>query len=157
MKYFEGIKEEKEIKDKYKVLAKQYHPDLGGSHEIMKEINNQYEKALEGRYQAEGKSITEIEELMAGNKAVSEALNKILPLEGINIELCWMWIWVTGNTVGVKDLLKTAGFFWASQKKAWYWRPDSAKSNNRRKMSLEEIRYKHGSVGLTQKNRLSIA
>ncbi len=83
----------------------------------MKEINNQYHKVLEGVYQASGKSISEIDELMAGNKAVAEALNKILALEGINIELCWMWIWVTGNTATVKDMLKAAGFFWASKKR----------------------------------------
>lgn len=157
MKYFESLKEEKEIKDRYKVLAKQYHPDLGGDAEIMKTINDQYEKVLEGMYQASGKSITEIEELMAGNKAVAEALNKILALDGINIELCWMWIWVTGNTATVKGVLKSAGFFWASQKKAWYWRPDSARSNNRKKMSMDEIRYKHGSISLTKSDRLAIA
>jgi hypothetical protein len=157
MKYFEGFKEEKEIKNRFKELAKQYHPDLGGDAEIMKIINDQYEKVLEGMYQASGKSITEIEELMTGNKAVAEALNKILALDGINIELCWMWIWVTGDTASVKDVLKIAGFFWASQKKAWYWRPDQAKSNNRRKMTMDEIRYKHGSVSLTRPERKAIA
>ena len=157
MRYFEGLKEEKDIKDRYKELAKQHHPDLGGDTEIMKEINYQYGKVLEGAYQAQGKSLSEIEELMAGNRAVAEALNKVLALDGINIELCWMWIWVTGNTALVKDILKSAGFFWASQKKAWYWRPDQAKSRNRKKMSLDEIRYKHGSVALKNSNKLAIA
>jgi hypothetical protein len=157
MKYFEGLTDEKSIKDRYKELAKKHHPDIGGDAEVMKEVNSQYEKVLEGVYQKSGKSITEIEELMKNNLVVREVLNKVIALEGINVELCWMWIWITGNTQPIKEILKQAGFFWASQKKAWYWRPEEAKSSNRRKMSLDEIRYKHGSVELKRSEKLAIA
>ena len=157
MKYFEGLINEKEIKDRYKELAKKHHPDIGGDVDVMKEINNQYEKVLVGMYQKGGKSITEIEELMKNNLAVREALNKVISLEGISVELCWMWIWITGNTQPIKEILKQAGFFWASQKKAWYWRPEQAKSNNRIKMTIDEIRYKHGSLEIKKSVKLAIA
>lgn len=60
MKYFLGLTQELEIKARYKELAKKHHPDLGGCAEIMKEVNAQYEKCMEGMYQHAGKSITEI-------------------------------------------------------------------------------------------------
>jgi hypothetical protein len=94
---------------------------------------------------------------MKNNLAVREALNKVISLEGISVELCWMWIWITGNTQPIKDVLKQAGFFWASQKKAWYWRPEQAKSNNRIKMTMDEIRYRHGSLEIKKSEKLAIA
>ncbi len=157
MNYFEGLKDEVAIKIRYKELAKTHHPDRGGCVEIMKAVNAQYEKVLTGAYQAAGKSITEIEELLKNAVEVRNALAAIMGCEGIEVELCFMWIWVTGNTQPVKDILKDAGFFWASTKKAWYWRPEQAKSNNRRKMSMDEIRFRHGTEKLKYNSNFAIA
>ncbi|WP_446788125.1 DnaJ domain-containing protein, partial [Macellibacteroides fermentans] len=38
-KYFDGCKDEQEIKARYRDLAKKYHPDLGGDLETMKAVN----------------------------------------------------------------------------------------------------------------------
>jgi len=40
--YFIDLTSTENIKARFKELAKQYHPDLGGCVEIMKEINSQY-------------------------------------------------------------------------------------------------------------------
>jgi len=148
MEYFYGLITEQEIKARYKQLAKEHHPDLGGCSETMKIINDQYEQVLTGRYQKDGKSITEIDELLAKDAVLREKLNQIILCEDIYVEVCGRWIWVTGNTKKVKDILKAAKFIWANKKKAWYWHAPEDKSKCRRNMALEDIRSHHGSVRL---------
>ena len=43
---FEKCSQMKEVKAIYRRLAKQYHPDMGGDAEKMKELTKAYEKAL---------------------------------------------------------------------------------------------------------------
>ena len=47
MKYFANIKTLDELKAQYRRLAMQYHPDRGGSTEIMQQINAEYERLHE--------------------------------------------------------------------------------------------------------------
>ena len=77
------------------------------------------------------------------------AVNKIIDLPGINIEICGKWVWVSGDTRAVKNELKTAGFFWARKKQMWYYR----KAEDRRwykgkTATMEHIRDKYGSEEL---------
>lgn len=157
--FFEGICNETEAKAKYKELAKKYHPDVGGCVETMKLINLQYERVLTGVYQKEGKSITEIEELLKRSTGLAEKLCEIIACPSVIVELCGNWIWVTGETREVKETLKGAGFFWASKKGAWYWRSkEDAKTCRGKTLSLEEIRNKHGREVLTKiKEKTKIA
>ena len=148
MNYFEGLTTESDIKSRYKDMAKKHHPDLGGDAEIMKAINNQYEKVLGGAYQKAGKSLSEIEELLKKDMGALAALNLIIGIDGINVELCGCWLWVSGETKTVKDRLKESGFLWSPVKKCWYWRPPEQKYkrfSKRGEYSLDEIRLRHGS------------
>ena len=153
MKYFEGLTDENAIKSHYKDLAKRYHPDIGGDTETMKIINEQYKKVLEGAYQKAGFSISEIDELMKKDKEAMEALKLIAALPSIDVELCGNWIWVTGQTKDVKDLLKQAHYRWASKKKAWYWRPKDYVKKSRGQLSLDQIRDKYGSDKIITKRK----
>lgn len=157
MKYFEGLSEEKEIKQRYKELAKKYHPDLGGDKEIMQAINAQYTSCMEGHYQRAGKSISEIDELMKNDENARKALMQVLLFEGIKIELCGSWIWITGQTKEVKENLKSAGYRWAAKKKAWYWRPaEQAFKRKCGSRSLSWIRDRYGSDDIKASKSTSI-
>lgn len=46
-KYFVGVKNEEELKAKFRELAKQLHPDRGGSHNEFTSMQNEYEYVLE--------------------------------------------------------------------------------------------------------------
>lgn len=122
----------------------------------MKIINLQYEKVLTGVFEKAGKSITEIDNLIANDVILREKLNAVLSLEGIEIELCGTWLWITGETMAVKENIKLAGFFWAKQKKAWYWRSPEERSYNRKSFTIDEIRQKHGSAAIKSSKKYAI-
>jgi hypothetical protein len=151
--YFTGCTTLQEVKDLYRSLAKQYHPDRNQDIDraIMQAINTQYAQAI--AIIAKGGTFTdeqaEAEILKA--EAYQTAVNKVINLDGINLELVGSWLWVTGNTKQHKDILKAepAVFKWAKKKtdfSAWFFRTDEYKTTNRgQKFTLEQIRNKYGS------------
>lgn len=141
------------IKKAYKRAAAKYHPDKkGGNVETMQMVNEAYEalKGYEGTVEA-----NDFEYL----DNVANAINAVINLAGIEIEVCGNWVWVTGDTKPHKDALGRAGagFKYARKKKAWFFRPDDFKSAGRGSMSLEDIRSNHGSQRVKQQfnNRLA--
>jgi len=144
MKYFTECKTIDEVKALYKRLAKEYHPDLGGDTATMQAINTEYAFACAKLAKGAGLSDQEADDEIRFSELYRAALEKIIHLPGIVIELVGSWIWVTGNTRPVKDQLKTAHFFFASKKCAWYFRAEEYKTRRSNK-SLEEIRRKYGS------------
>lgn len=146
MTYFDNCRTLQELKTAYRRAAMDNHPDRGGDENTMKAINLAYEKAF-SRLQAQ-----DTPEAASSRKA-SEApeefiaiINLLAKLNGIDLELCGMWIWISGNTRPHKDTLKTAGCRWASKKKMWYWHPAGWESNGRGKTSMAQIRDKYGSI-----------
>ena len=123
-RFFEGVKDVQELRKKYKELLKQYHPDNGGSVEIMQEINSEYDRL----FKALPKDSTESTKSAAGaagpstsgdgvTDAMRAVLEKLAGLAGITIEICGSWVWVSGDTYPVKDIIKAAGCFFSSKKK----------------------------------------
>jgi hypothetical protein len=155
MNYFSGINTLKVLKMRYRELCKQFHPDLGGDTAVMQEINAQYEYALHHVNDEKGESLNE--ESINIERDLMEVINKIVALQGIIIEVAGRWIWITGETYQYKDYLKSIGCFWAHKKAAWYWRPADAKVKNRRPLSLEQIRYKYGTINIGSEDRPALA
>ena len=153
IQHFQGLVDEPSIKQRYKELAKEYHPDLGGCLETMKVINAQYEQVLKGTYQKAGKSITEIDELLAKDEALRNQIYKIIHLEGLIIELCGSWLWVNGDTKRHKECLKEANFRWSNHKKSWYWRSEAKKGwfKHGNEYDMFAIRERHGSIPIAKR------
>ena len=147
--YFTNISSLEELKKHYKDLAMKHHPDRGGDTATMQEINNEY------RYFCENPSF---DFKYAGDKedllVYPEVLSKIINFKGIVIELIGAWLWVSGNTIAYKTELKQAGFWYASKKQMWYWRPDGLKSNKHDPIDINAIRNKYGSDVIKQKEHL---
>jgi hypothetical protein len=134
------------LKKEYKKQAFANHPDRGGDTETMKEINAEYEKALEILKVAgckQDKQNTEV----AGD--FINIINNIIHLEGLIIEIVGNWLWITGETKQHKDILKENGFYYASKKKAWYLKPIDYTGRSRKHYSLEQIKSKYGSSLVT--------
>ena len=81
----------------------------------------------------------------------------LIHLDGIIIEQCGSWLWLSGKTKEHTKALKDAGCRLARKKKMWYWRPADAACNNRRKRgyrSMAYIRKKYGSVKITAEEEM---
>ena len=153
MKYFNNCTTQAELKTTFRNLAKQFHPDLAGfdTTAIMQEINAEYAFATAKIAKGENLSDEEINATILENQAYKEAIEKIIALQGIEIEVVGAWVWVTGNTYPVKDTIKAAGFFFASKKKAWYFRTEDNAVKKGGKTTLEQIRTKYGSEKINGK------
>ena len=140
----EGINEAKKI---YKIIAKKLHPEIGGSEEDFKILNEIYNNLIEHKIYFSNSSKFDIE--------LEKIISLILHFENINIELVGSWIWVSGDTKEIKEKLKEIGFKWASKKKMWYYGEMKAKNPNPK--SMEEIKTKYGSETLKSNEKKKIA
>ena len=132
------------VKDAYRLAAKTYHPDHNpAGMEMMKLVNAAYDVLRDYAGDLEGEA-----DPATGTypEALNDALNAIIGLDGLMIEVCGAWVWVTGQTRQHKETLKGAGFRFASKKKAWYFRPEDWRSSSRGRYSLDDIRGKYGSI-----------
>lgn len=128
-----SILDESTVKAAFRRAAQKYHPDKGGSTEMMQAVNAAYAE-LQKHY---GETITEFGKDAGYADRLNDAINAIIHLDGLNIEVCGLWVWVSGDTRAHKDTLKASGYFWASKKFMWYFRPEEAKGG--RGCSMDEI------------------
>jgi len=145
MKWFGSCTTPDQVKALYKKLAKANHPDFGGSTQVMQAINSEYAYASAKVVRDGGLNRDDAENELHFSRVYQEAIEKISHLEGLIIELIGHWIWVSGNTRPYKEVLKGAGYYFASKKLAWYYRSDEFRVKKGGKKSLEEIRSKYGS------------
>lgn len=139
--YFDEVTTIEELKKEYRRLCMKHHPDKGGNTETMQAINSMYEARLTMLAQSEKNT----EEAINIGKQYQEQIQKIIHLPDIEIEVCGLWIWVSGQTFPVKTQLNEANYKFASKKKVWYWKPPNMKSTNRKPRSMEWIRNRYGS------------
>ena len=133
----------KDVKHAYRKAAMKYHPDRNpAGAEMMKVINAAYDALKEFSGDIPDSESTQAQDYP---KALNDALNAIINLEGLEIEICGAWVWVSGNTKQHKNILKETGFKWASKKKNWYFRPEDWRSSSRGAYSMDDIRDKYGS------------
>lgn len=145
--YFSTCTTRAELKAEYRRLAMLHHPDRGGSIAHMQAINAEYER-LFARLPRDGSDTAAGERDEDDGEEAGDfpaALQAIIHLPGLNIELIGNWLWVTGATYPVRDALKAAGFRWSKAKTAWYWHPEGYRKFGRRRYELDEIRTMHGS------------
>lgn len=133
-----------ELKKEYFKLAKKYHPDAGGTNEQFQTLQNEYDKHLKTLLSGSKLSSEQQANEIELDKALRDAANALAGLSAIDIELSGKWLWVTGNTYPIRTELKSAGFLFASNKKAWFYK--GTESKGRGNMSLEEIKTKYGAT-----------
>jgi hypothetical protein len=160
--YFTDCQSLEEAKSLYKKLARQHHPDLGGDTRTMQEINAQYatfqanfvrtsERARQQQAHAEGKkTAADYHDLDEVAETLRVKIEAVLNM-GLDVELCGLWLWVTGDTKPHKEELKALGFRWSPHKTAWYY--PAVPSFNRIPRSMDDIRQMHGSMKFVSPNR----
>ena len=86
MTYFRNVNTLEELRKQYKELLKQYHPDNGGSVEIMQEINSEYDrlfKALPKDSTENAKSAAGAAGASTSADGVTDAMRAVLESVGI--------------------------------------------------------------------------
>ena len=139
-----GINEAKKI---YKTMAKKLHPDVGGSEEEFKLLNNIYNDFIEHKIYFSNESKIDLE--------LEKIISQILHFENITIELIGSWIWLSGDTKSIKDILKDLNFKWAFKKKMWYY--GEMKGKNLKPKSMDEIKSKYNTQTFKSKEKYKIS
>ena len=80
---------------------------------------------------------------------------KILHYENLVIEVVDSWIWLSGETRAIKEVLKELKFKWASKKKMWYY--GEMKGKNLKQKSMDEIKAKYRCTTVATKASKRIA
>ena len=158
IKFFTGCKTLEQLKREYKRLAKLNHPDCGGDDATMAAINAEFDELSKRlpRETATGETYQPREEEREAPEKFREAVAATLNMDGVTVELCGAWLWVTGNTYPHRDRLKGAGYRFSKNKVAWYWHDENSVSHSKKRYSLDEIRLMHGSETIkTQGGKLS--
>ena len=88
---------------------------------------------------------------------LNEAINAVISLDGVIVEVCGIWVWLSGNTRPMKDSIKAAGYKWAGKNKKWYFRTTDYKSRGRGNYTMDDIRAAHGSETLNPVHRSRLA
>ena len=144
------------LKKAYRKACKIFHPDINPAGEkMMKIVNSAYDllkgKSFPIQLEKEGSTTSLPVEL-------EKALNAVISLEGIEIEVCGVWIWVSGDTKSHKEAFKAAGYKWSGKKKMWYFRVEAQGfKGKRRAYSMDKIRALHGSQSVQTKTYKKLA
>ncbi len=137
-KEFENVTGLNEAKKIFKKLARELHPDVGGSDEEFKILKNVYDDIVENKIYFSNETKIDLE--------LEKIISQILHYENITIEIVGSWIWLSGETKAIKDKLKELNFKWARKKKMWYY--GEMKGKNPKQKSMEEIKSKYGCTTL---------
>ena len=153
--YFKDCTNIDEVKNTYRKLVKKYHPDINKNVDdcFIKEINSQYDMAI--KRLKDTKSTKKADSQVKEAELFKDIIVQLIKFDDIEIEICNWYLWVSGNTKPIKDLLKSLNFRWASKKKQWYYRPEWCYSRNRKEWSMEQIRSTYGSQKINNKESTS--
>ena len=154
MKYFKNINTLEELRKEYKRLVKMYHPDNGGSEEVIKEVNTEYERMFEilkngAKTEDERNNKYDINE----DEAIREMIKKVINFN-VTIEIVGTWIWIGGNTYPIKDALGALGFKWCGNKKLWAWHYGEWKRVSG-KRTYSQIKEKYGYTTVKKETKKS--
>lgn len=149
MKYFERCTTLDELKKEYRKLAMMYHPDReGGDLAVMKRINAEHDDVFEFLKKKANATAESGRETTETPEEFREIIEKLIRMDGINVELCGSWLWISGETFLHREELKEAGCRWAKTKRMWFWHHAEDGAHRRGKLSMEAIREKYGSEKL---------
>lgn len=156
MTYFSNCKTCEELKAEYRRQAMRLHPDNGGDEEEFKKMQADFtaifDRLKNVHTTKEGKTYEKTGENASTETAAEfmNIINILLSFDGVHVELCGSWLWVSGDTRQYKDQLKELGCKWSSNKKMWYYQRDGRRRYHKKAWSINEIRAAYGSKAFTR-------
>ncbi len=142
--FFNNCKTVEATKILYRQLAMKHHPDrTGGDNATMQAINVEYQNCLKSfDGQTDGEHTYHYDETK--EQQVIDKIYELLALRlnGIEINLIGLWVWVTGETKQHRKVLKAVNCKWHSKRLCWYWH--NGKKRFQSKGNLSELAKKYG-------------
>jgi len=149
--YFNNPQTLEDLKKQYRELAFKYHPDRGGSNEVMKAVNSEYDELFETlkdiHRTKDGEIYTAKQTTGETSEQFKEIISELMKMDDIVIEIIGCFVWVTGNTKAYKEKLKELKLQWHSKKFAWYLKPEDYRKRSHKDYELDEIRAMYGTEG----------
>lgn len=152
--FFNNCQTPAEVKNRYRSLALQNHPDRGGTNEVMKQINAAYHQMLKMLDGYVNQDVNGKEYTYRYNKTAEQSvMDKVqellgLDLNGCTVEIVGTWIWIGGNTKPHRHILSNAKCVWHRNRKLWYWHPPKPwRTRYNKKMSYTDLRRSYGVSG----------
>jgi hypothetical protein len=158
-----------EMKLQYRALCLKHHPDVGGDTRTMQDINAEWAdiqareawsqaKARQESAHASGqKSAADYHDLDQVTEQLRIMIEWALNLDGVQVELMGLWVWLTGNTFPHREEFKQWNaehadlkWKWSSNKTAWYFA--AVPTFNRSKTTLDQIRNNYGTKTFSRNN-----
>jgi hypothetical protein len=133
------------LKQEYRKLALIYHPDKGGTTAQFQELQNEYDKLRDKILSGSTLSEEEKENEIVIDEAIRNAINAVINLEGINIQLIGKWVWCSGLTYPVRTVFSSAGFKPIKKDNIFYWVYKGVESKSRGGTDFNDIVKKYGS------------
>lgn len=159
MRWFQEIESLESLRKEYRCLVIKHHPDNGGSEDVIKEINAEYDRLFKKlKYDYEHKdTYSEATDKQKQSydwqkdTHIRETLMQLSRFKDITVEVIGVWIWVS-NCYEYRKELKALGFHWARQKQMWYIHFDDYHKSSSRPVPMSRIRAKYGTVEVNFKN-----
>ena len=150
LKYFTNCQTIEELKQSYKKLILQYHPDINPKGTLQcQEINAEYDllfpRLKDIHINSKGETYQSTTESSETVNEYKDIINAIIHLHGIKIEIIGSWIWLTGNTREYKDIFKDLKFKWSPKKSAWYYHNEPFKKKSKKQYDMNGLRNLFGS------------
>jgi NADPH-dependent ferric siderophore reductase len=119
-----------QVRQQYMVLKK------NGAEVDDKDYADAFERAHQAELKAaqdSGKYIGKLLKEQSPTEGYIEAINVALQLaknNGVSVEVSGCYIWISNTKredMECRNILKGAGFWWARNRRKWYWKPDFLK------------------------------
>ena len=140
-----------DIKRQYRKLALKLHPDMGGNLKAMQQLNAEWDYLKAHNFNVhetmDGKRYRDMDQTAPDNvtEEFAAIIERLIRMEGVLIEVCGSFLWLSGSTYDHKDEIKAMGFRWASKKRMWFLAPEGWRKKSRHELSMGEIRDTYGS------------
>ena len=137
--HFFNCTSEAEIQLRFDALSKVF----ADQDEILQILKSEYSTLMNVLTESESKPVVIVKEKTPISEKIVELQEKVKQ-EGLRLEIVGQWLWLSGATFAVKDVLKALDFRYSPDKKSWYWRSEENRSSNEKPIPLEMIREKYG-------------
>lgn len=149
MKYFSLVTTIEELKKEYKRVCFELHPDRNKDRDTtaeFQEMQNEYEKKfneVKNTFKnAKGETYTK--ENDETPEEFKDIIEKVIYMQGVDIDIIGSWLWLSGNTKSYKDQIKELKFRWSPNKSAWYFHEGGYRKKSKNNYNLDELKEMFG-------------